>query len=91
MTKIHPNNWIAAARMLRSTKPETEFPLKDDHEPITGIDVALDLHNRFDTTAMGHDVFENTVNALLNGKLVLVDSKNQFAGYCPMTFNNIQL
>lgn len=91
MQIIQPDNWIAARRLLESVKPVTEHLLHIGDEPITGIDIALDLHNRFDTCAMGSEAHERTVSSLLDGKLVLIDSKNQFVGYCPMTFNNTKL
>jgi hypothetical protein len=91
METIRPHNWVSAAQLLQNTEPETEYPLKLDDEDISGLDVAFDLHSRFDAARMGHEVFDNTIDWILDGKLVLIDSKNEKVCCCPMKFKNIKL
>lgn len=88
--KLYPDNWIAAAKLLQSTRPVEDLPCSNFDEPLNVADIIVDLDNRFDTSELGQEVFTNVVEQILEGKIVLVDTSRKHVGICPMKFKNIK-
>ena len=88
--KLYPDNWIAAARLLRETNPVDELPCSDASTHINMPDVVVDLDSRLDIAELGSEMFSQVVENILDGKIVLIDTASKHVGICPMKFKNIK-